>query len=114
MNKITTIKGVFPAKRKDGSLISGNSPKTGEPWQLWNVTDTDGTRYSGFNLPAEIQPGVQAFIEYEVEKKGDFTNNNIVNIAEVKSQPQSGVLGTVKAKTIEERVRELELKVFGS
>lgn len=110
MNKITTIKGVFPAKRKDGTLISGNSPKTGEPWQLWNITDADDTRYSGFNIPKEIQPGVQAFIEYETEQSGKFTNNKIVNIAAVKgtpSQPQSGVVGAKKEMTTEEKVEIL-------
>lgn len=85
MNKITTIKGVFPAKRKDGSLISGNNPKSGEPWQLWNVTDQDDVRYSGFNLPVEVKAGVQVFIEYEAEQNGKYTNNKIVNIAAVKN-----------------------------
>ena len=111
MNKITTIKGVYPAKRKDGSLISGKSPKTGEPWQLWNITDADDMRFSGFNIPKEIQTGVQAFIEYESEVSGKFTNNKILNIAAVKNEKTAPKIDETPL-TLEERVKALEDKVF--
>lgn len=80
MNKQGIVKSVSPAKRKDGTFIQGNSPKSGKPWTLYNVILNDGFRLSGFEIPLDVKAGSEVFIDYEVEKNGNFTNNKIKSI----------------------------------
>ena len=85
MNKLTTIKSIFPSKRKDGTLVQGNSPKTGKQWTMYSIVDKDDVRYGCFEsqLTAEMKDGAEVFIDYEVVKKDNFTNNNIKKITAV-------------------------------
>lgn len=99
MNKLAKLTGIFPAKRKDGTLIQGTSPK-GKPWQLFNLTLGD-LKISGFEIPKEINVGDDVFVEWEVVEKNGYKNNNLKKIYKVEGTVniETGEKGGVKSES---------------
>ena len=72
MNKIVAFVKVEKGK-------GFTSPKTGEPWWFWNLTDTEGDKYSipSYAITFTPEEDKEYGIEFTVEKNGKWTNRKI-------------------------------------
>lgn len=58
--------------------------KAGKPLTIHKITGEDNTVYQTFSstIASKINEGEERLIQYEVKTTGNFTNNNILNIAD--------------------------------
>lgn len=75
MNKITSFSKVEKGK-------GFTSAKTGEPWWFWNLTDTEGDKYSipSYSITFAPEEGKEYDIDFTVEKNGKWVNRKITKM----------------------------------
>lgn len=80
-----TTKITFAKVEKGKDFVS---PKTGEAWWFWNLTDEKGDKYSipSFSITFSPEERKEYEIEFTVEKTGKWTNRKITKIGSVRNE----------------------------